>query len=75
MSVYVDELRSYGTGNLWCHLWADDNSELVRFANFIGLEPKIQQINNDVLYYDLTPGMRRKAIKNGANVSASYPSS
>jgi len=79
MSVYVDELFvaeaenphalkvGERNGHQWCHMWADTGGELHRMANDIGLLAEwFQNRNPDFPHYDLTPGMRAKAIVLGA---------
>lgn len=75
MSVYVDPLFRVGAG--WgygrykeaCHLFADSAEELHAFAKKIGLRRAwAQRSGRDpgVLHYDLTKGMRHKALVAGA---------
>jgi hypothetical protein len=78
MAVYVDELqvsvshnpaaRALGqrTGHQWCHLWADTGGELHAMAAKLGLKPEWFQQRKGFPHYDLTPGMRLKAIAAGA---------
>jgi hypothetical protein len=70
MSVYVDWLQLSLRTEQWpykyhCHLFADSLQELHRFAIFIGCKKSWFQ-NKSGAHYDLTKGMRRKAIKYGA---------
>lgn len=71
--ILVDELREYTLefvatgvrvhGCRWCHMISDgDAEELHRFAKRIGLHRSY--FHRD--HYDLTPGMRTKALKRGA---------
>jgi len=73
MTVLVDELADYAHINLkpfvrahgtrWCHLVSDESlEELHEFAAKIGL--KRGWFQGD--HYDLTPGMRAKAVRRGA---------
>lgn len=81
MTIYVDYLfnwpeemvapraRVYGTR--WCHMWSDkDGVELLDFAKTIGLSPGWTQHPEDpkLVHFDLTPYMRQKAVKAGAQV-------
>jgi hypothetical protein len=71
VACYVDFLVRYERrvrGRLyWAHLWTDgDLPELHEFAERIGLRPK-WFVNDPVLpHYDVTPGLRRRAIHQGA---------
>lgn len=75
MTVYVDELKTYPAsvvapaarqyGYLWCHMYADDEDELHRFARKIGLRRQYFQ-EHRYPHYDLTPGKRELALENGA---------
>lgn len=72
--VMVDELIVYD--NAWgpflngsCHLTCRDIEKLHRFAAEIGLRRSWFQdkhVRPDLWHYDLTPGMRRRAIEHGA---------
>jgi hypothetical protein len=69
MAVYVDELVWESRGRTWCHLLADSEDELHRFAARLGL-PGSSFHNRPGRpwrdHYDLTAGMRLKAIGLGA---------
>lgn len=69
MSVYVDSLREYPQkikgSNKWCHLVADNLSELESFAGKLNLSPSWIQTDN-YPHYDLTEGKRIQAVKLGA---------
>lgn len=71
MAVYVDILRNWG----WklgpsCHMIADSVEELKTFAVGIGLKESWLQEkktgNHKDPHFDLTVGMRAKAVKAGA---------
>jgi hypothetical protein len=76
--VYVDKLfvlpskdkQAYraGTrnGHQWCHMWADNTEELMKFATSIGLKPEWFQSSGKLQHFDLVPSKRRRAIANGA---------
>ena len=71
MSVYVDQLSPTIRSEKWrhgkaCHLYADDVGELHEFAAEIGLRPWWFQDRPGFPHYDLTAGMRRKAVERGA---------
>lgn len=71
MSVYIDPIMSTLKSRQWpytrgCHLFADSISELHIFANLIGLKKSWFQNRIDMPHYDLTSGMRKKAIQYGA---------
>lgn len=70
MSVYVDEMAACSRNRNWpydwaCHLAADSVEELHEFARRLGLKRSWFQ-NKSLPHYDLTTGMRFKAIKLGA---------
>lgn len=70
MSVYVDEMAVCLQTKNWpytqaCHLVADTEGELHIFAMRLGLHRSWFQAAG-ILHYDLTVGMRRKAVKLGA---------
>ena len=66
MAVYVDNLCDWG----WhrgpsCHLIADSVSELIEFAESIGLRPEWFQQKSSP-HFDLTAASRRQAVLRGA---------
>jgi len=70
MSVYVDEMRICLRNRNWpysqgCHLAADSIEELHEFAGRLGLMSSWFQ-SGSMPHYDLTIGMRVKAVKLGA---------
>lgn len=67
--IYVDDLKQYDTklkNKIWCHLWADDVSELHEFAQKIGLKREWFQNKRLFAHYDLVPSKRILALENGA---------
>ena len=73
MTILVDEIREYPVdwvksaarkhGGRWCHLASDvSHEELHEFAAGLGLRREWFQGD----HYDLTPGMRYRAIRAGA---------
>lgn len=71
MAVYVDEMSICLQSKKWpykqaCHLVADSVSELQEFAVLLGLHPSWFQDKPELPHYDLTTGMRQKAIRFGA---------
>ena len=69
--IFVDKLRPCLSNENWehdisCHLFADTINELKLFAGLIGLKESWFQDNKRLPHYDLTEGMRIKAIKYGA---------
>jgi hypothetical protein len=60
--VYVDHARNRYRGMLMSHLVADTDEELERFAHELGLRPEWAQHQ----HYDISEGMRYKAIRHGA---------
>lgn len=70
MSIYVDELAVCLRSKNWpysqaCHLVADNIDELHLFASRLGLKRSWFQANT-LPHYDLTKGMRLRAVKLGA---------
>lgn len=83
MPVYVDALKEHlvaayhgdeharrvgaRNGHLWCHLYADTEKELHRFARLLGLKRAWAQVSRrGQPHYDLTPLRRTLAVKYGA---------
>lgn len=69
MAVFVDKLRKCKPNAKWrwsesCHLTADSLKELHAFAKWLGL--KRMWFQEDRPHYDLTRGMRERAIQHGA---------
>ena len=69
--VYVDQLKACVPNKKWkykeaCHLFADDPHELHKFAKEIGLSRSWFQDHPRLKHYDLTQGMRWRALKAGA---------
>jgi hypothetical protein len=52
----------------WCHLYADTEEELHRFAiDVLGLRRRWAQVSRrGILHYDLTPKRRAVAVRQGA---------
>lgn len=71
MAIYVDNLRPCLRNKNWkydksCHLFADTIYELTIFAVSIGLKKSWFQDNKRLPHFDLTEGMRTKAVYCGA---------
>lgn len=72
MSVYVDDLRDCPRNKNWpydkcCHFVADCVEELHYFAGRLRLKPSwFQEGVCSLPHYDLTAGMRKRAISLGA---------
>lgn len=74
MTAYVDDIRDYGEiarsrnlpGTLWAHLTADTREELHTFASRIGLRRSWFQDRPIGWHYDVTPGIRARALRAGA---------
>jgi len=71
MSVYVDEMSLCMISANWpyaksCHLAADSVAELQVFARKIGLHRSWFQNKPELPHYDLTYGMRVRAVAYGA---------
>ncbi|MFA7454891.1 MAG: DUF4031 domain-containing protein [Desulfobulbaceae bacterium] len=69
--VYVDALRPCVPNARWpwdksCHLLADSVEDLHRFAAKLGLRRSWFQDHSILPHYDLTVGMRQRAIMQGA---------
>ncbi len=81
MTVYVDSTftmtpqgetplaqQARRNGSRWCHMWADDFTELHVMADKIGLKRSWFQISPKryMCHYDLVPSKRVLAVKAGA---------
>lgn len=68
MAVYVDDPIWDWQGLKWCHLLADTEDELHRFARLMGVPRSIYQgpPKTSAPHYDLTGFERKKAIAMGA---------
>ena len=70
--VYVDWLCRHGwvmRGKtiMSCHLYADTELELHKFALSIGLKRTWFQKKRNLPHYDLTPNKRKQAVDKGAH--------
>jgi hypothetical protein len=71
VAVYVDDYRApaevNGISARWSHLLADTDTELVAFGRRLGLRPGwLQHAGQPTCHFDVTDGMREKAIRAGA---------
>lgn len=66
MAVYVDDLMEYDLKGQWCHMIADDLTELHAFAARLGLLRCWFQNHPRHPHYDLRPSKRALAVKLGA---------
>jgi hypothetical protein len=66
MPVYVDSEGIRWRGREWCHLVADTLDELHEFAARLGLQRRWFQDRGRYPHYDVTTGVRRKALSLGA---------
>jgi len=68
MAVYVDDAIWAWQGRRWCHLLADEEGELHRFARQLGLHRTSYQgpPKTSCPHYDLTAFERDRAIRYGA---------
>ena len=68
MAVYVDDAIWDWHGRKWCHLLADDEDELHRFARSIGLHRTSYQgpPKTSAPHYDITGMERARALRLGA---------
>ena len=67
MSVYIDPLAVWTDPTPASHLWADDEDELMEFAEKIGLSPAWAQRVHGVLFFWVYGSMRARAIQAGAH--------
>jgi hypothetical protein len=68
MAVYVDAAIWHFAGRRWCHLMADDEAELHRFARRLGLHRQSYQgpPKTSAAHYDITGFERDRAVRLGA---------
>jgi hypothetical protein len=66
MAIYVDNERIRWRGKLWCHLVGDSLDELHAFAGSLGLKRAWFQSNASYPHYDVTTGVRERALQMGA---------
>lgn len=68
MTVYVDNAIWPWAGRRWCHLLADDEAELHRFAARLGVHRHSYQgpPKTSAPHYDLTGFERDRAVRMGA---------
>ena len=66
MAVYVDNERIQWRGKLWCHLVGDSLGELHAFAASLGLKRAWFQGKASYPHYDVTTGVRERALEMGA---------
>ncbi|MDI6026130.1 DUF4031 domain-containing protein [Corticibacterium sp. UT-5YL-CI-8] len=68
MAVYVDAAIWHFAGRRWCHLLADDEAELHRFAAQLGIKRSSYQgpPKTSAPHYDITGLERDRAIRLGA---------
>lgn len=68
MAVYVDAAIWKWAGRRWCHLMADDEAELHRFAARLGIHRSSYQgpPKTAAPHYDITGFERDRAIRMGA---------
>jgi hypothetical protein len=69
MAVYVDGAIWEWRGRMWCHLTADSEEELHRFAADLGLaRAKFQSRSGRpwVDHYDVSESLRSEAVRLGA---------
>ena len=66
MTIYVDTIKRYDSGE-WCHMAVDGTlDELHEFAQRIGLKREWFQDHPVVKHYDLRASKRKLAIEHGA---------
>jgi hypothetical protein len=69
--VYIDPLRACQRSKRWpfptsCHLFAETDEELFAFARRLGLKMDWFRAGKRLRHFDLTAGMRIKALRMGA---------
>lgn len=82
MAVYVDDVRHPFGRMIMCHMWADTDAELLAMADKIGAQRKWIQghptlsfgkhKNASWVHFDISLGMKQKAIANGAILTDMY---
>lgn len=74
MTVYVDSVRNRYRGMIMCHMWADDQRELLAMADTIGVQRKwLQQPPKaDWVHFDICLAKKKAAIAAGAVVTDKY---
>lgn len=68
MAIYVDDEQIRWRGKVWCHLVADSLPELHLFASRLGLRRAWFQDHCSYPHYDVTVGLRDKALTLGARL-------
>lgn len=66
MTVYVDDAVHPWRGERWAHLMADTLDELHGMAAQLGLPRRAFQDRSSGAHYDVTTGLRERAIALGA---------
>lgn len=66
MSVYVDDAVHLWREQRWAHLMADTLDELHAFAHELGIPPRAFQDKRSGAHYDVTAGLRERALELGA---------
>jgi len=74
MSVYVDDVRHRFGRMIMCHMWADSMPELNAMADRIGVARRwLQQPPKaSWVHYDISLGMKAKALAAGAVLTDKY---
>lgn len=82
MSVYVDDVRHQYGRMVMCHLWADTLEELMDMVDHIGVQRKWIQGHPELsfgkhrnaswIHFDISLGMKSKAIAAGAILTDKY---
>lgn len=66
MTVYVDDAVHLWRGQRWAHLMADTLDELHAMADALGVSRQRFQNKTSGAHYDVTAGLRERAIELGA---------
>jgi hypothetical protein len=74
MTVYVDDVRLPFGRMIMCHMWADSLDELLAMADRIGVARRwLQQPPKaSWVHFDISIGMKAKAIAEGAVLTDRY---
>ena len=74
MAVYVDDVRHKFGRMIMCHMWADSDDALLAMADKLGVQRKwLQQPPKaSWVHFDISIGMKSKALKFGAILTDKY---
>lgn len=74
MTVYVDDVRHRWRNMIFCHCWADFESELLSFMDLIGVQRKWIQRPPKAswTHFDICLSKKRLALQRGAVLTDKY---